>query len=67
MIWILTYLVFGAVFAAVIEKASRKGDTDYVAFFFLATFWPFVIILFLFFYLTDLLADERGRDDSGDH
>ena len=64
MIWILIYLVFGLVFAAVIEKASRKGDTDYVAFFFLATFWPFVIILFLFFYLTDLLANERGRDDS---
>ena len=61
---ILAYLLFGAVFAAVIEKASRKGDTDYVAFFFLATFWPFVIILLLFFYLTDLLADERGGNDS---
>ena len=62
MIWII-YLVVGAVFAAVIEKASRKGDTDYVAFFFLATFWPFVIILFLFFYLTDIV-NERRRDDS---
>jgi len=64
MIWILTYLVFGAVFAAVIEKASRKGDTDYVAFFFLATFWPFVMILFCFFYITDLLADDRRGNDS---
>jgi len=61
---ILAYLLFGAVFAAVIEKASRKGDPDYVAFLFLAAFWPFVMILFLFFYFTDLLADERGGDDS---
>jgi len=66
MIWILTYIIVGAVFAAVIEKASRKGDTDYVAFFFLAIFWPFVMMLFLCFYFTDLF-DERGRDDSGDH
>ena len=64
MIWILIYLVFGLVFAAVIEKASRKGDTDYVAFFFLATFWPLVMMLFLFFYFTDLLEDERGGNDS---
>ena len=64
MIWILTYMVVGAVFGITFQKESRKGDTDYVAFFFLATFWPFVMILFLFFYFTDLLNDERGGDDS---
>ena len=61
---VLIYLVVGLIFGAIIEKLSRKGDTDYVAFFFLAVFWPFVIILFCFFYITDLLADDRGGNDS---
>ena len=61
---VLIYLVVGLIFGAIIEKLSRKGDTDYVAFFFLAVFWPFVIILFCFFYITDLLSNDRGRNDS---
>ena len=64
MIWILTYMVVGAVFGITFQKESRKGDTDYVAFFFLATIWPFVIILFWFFYIKDLLSNDRGGNDS---
>jgi hypothetical protein len=61
---VLIYLLVGVIFGAIIEKVSRKGDTDYVAFFFLAAFWPFVIMLFLFFYVKDLRSNDRGGNDS---